>query len=232
MKPLKVQGLFLGLYIWSSVAANATLLDQNTLLPQLTFPGMWSDYGFESWYRVGLTFQTGFTGHLDRIDIQVSSIHPDAVANGTVVPFALYATSENGLPIGDPLAVSSISPPEDYDPDGLQHYTVSMDFSAQDVLLSAGTTFALVAETSDLVDPWGAWLISVNTLPFDRYEFGSGLVQYFDDPWVNLDFVDDQWPFDAAFATYMTPVPIPASLPLFLSSLGLIAALLRRASAI
>jgi hypothetical protein len=89
-----------------------------------------------------------------------------------------------------------------------------LDFSGQSLIFDNGETYALVAETSTLSSFWGVWIDSVDdgiqTFDGDRYHRGSGIYEGLGMPWQTFD--DDPFlAFDATIATYMTPVPLPAS---------------------
>ena len=132
----------------SSVPTGASVLDQSTLFPQPGMPtGSYGAYLLQPWYRVGQTFQAGFTGFLDRVDVQVAYLDQDALDNGTPLTFAIYETSPEGFPAGTVLGYGQVSPPANGDPLFYGHYTLTMEFVAQEILLAQGATYALVAET-------------------------------------------------------------------------------------
>lgn len=206
-------------------SARAAVLDQDLLLPPLEQEfGLYSGWLLQPGYRLGQTFQVGVSGYLDSIEIQLAF---DLIADTQPVDlmFSIYAVSTDGLPTGDAIASSALTRPDNIDPFDFIYSTFVLDFSDAGLLLESGSSFALVAETASLTALWGTWLYEVNDgsqiIGGNRYLDGSGIYYgpFTGNEWSSFDD-DPSLVFDLSMATYMTPVPLPASIFLFLFGLS------------
>lgn len=208
-----------------SPAAGAAVIDQNLFLPS---PGQdfgaYGGYEIRGGYRIGQTFETGISGYLDRVEVQFA-FNFLVDTQPLDLNFSIYTIAPDGLPVGDAVASTTITRPEDIDPDFIGISILSMDFSDQGMFMNAGESYALVAESFDLSASWGTWIYEVfdgtQFIRGDHYEGGSGIYDgpYTDNQWASFD--DDPFlAFDSGMATYISPVPLPASGVLLMFGLG------------
>jgi hypothetical protein len=198
-------------------SAHAALIDQNLLLPELD-PDSFNGGG--GWlimpgYEIGQTFEVGVSGYFDRVDMQFGFFGIQDTQPIDLV-LSLYELSADGLPVGDAIASSHFSRPDDVDPENFRYATYSADFSDLSLFFPAGTSLALVAETDSLTSFWGTWTYATDdgtqVIRGDRYAGGSGIYNgpFTGNEWASFD--DDPFlVFDLGMATYMRPVPLPAT---------------------
>lgn len=213
---MKTRSLLLAALVLLVVPARAFVIDQSTLLPQPGMPlGAIGGYLVSPGYRVAQSFEAGVTGTLSQIDVQFGFLSFDTPV--TPLAFSLVRLNSDGLPSDEVIAASFIDAPSETNV--FTNYTLSMDFSGQMVGIEAGVDYALICESLDLTSSWGYWVDSVddgvNYYTGDRYSRGSGLYQVANGDWQNIDLVYPEIAFDLAFATYVTPVPVPPAVLLF-----------------
>lgn len=166
---------------------------------------------------LGQTFVAGRSGTLDAVEIQ---IHRNAAAPD--VPFTLSVyTTDNGMPTGDALASVASAFDDTISAAWFEPTVLRLTFATFAIPIAAGDEFAIIIEVAAGVTAAGFWTADLDEQNyFDPYLSGQGLYRYGDYAWM---FTDDTGyrPVDFGFATYVTPVPLPAAgvlLPLALLS--------------
>ena len=193
----------------------AAILDQSQLISNGGV-GFWSDKAIVQ------TFTPSMTGWLETLSLPLGATG-SADATGFIEPIHIAITEWDGsspqTPLGQIDTTLTVNGGKGW---------MNFDFLSQDVLLSDETMYAILL-TNDLLyssppDPYRNTGINVqwDTNPYDR----GGLWNYNGTQWI-------PWPYgnlnaDAAFETWMKPVPEPATILLFGFGLAGLAGLRRK----
>lgn len=199
-----------------SPSAEASVLDQDNLYafePGMVSSGGGIIVGGPFNVGIGQTFVAGLTGQLDSVDIQIA-LRDD-------IPLAFSFSVYNvigGLPAGDPLGTVLSAFDDTLSDDFTEPTTVSLDFSHLAVSMVAGSAFALALEVVPGSQGTGIWTFNVNGQgDFDTYTDGYAITRGDGEGWTDDVFITGT---DFGFATYVTPIPLPAAGWLFIGALG------------
>ena len=207
-------GIFFSIFLFCTTGW-AALLDQSQTLSNGGV-AFWSDKATIQ------TFTPSMTGWLETLSLPLGA-SGSAGATGFIEPIHIAITEWDGSSpqtlIGQIDTTLTVNGAEGW---------MNFDFLSQDVLLSAETMYAILL-TNDLLysspsDPYRNTGIDVqwDSNPYDR----GGLWNFHEGQWISWPYGDPNT--DAAFETWMKPVPVPATILLFGSGLAGLAGLRRK----